>query len=57
MRLMHEVWAGEYVRRLRSGDRGQAIAYLHQLRHNPPEGFDIWRFTEAVAGRLTGKDG
>lgn len=57
VRTMHEVWAGEYVRRLRSDDPGQAIAYLHHLRRET-EDVNPWRLMEQIAARaFPRKDG
>ena len=56
VRVLHDAWAMTYAGMVRSGDTGTAVAYLHQLRHDPPEGFDVWRFLDAVAARLTRKD-
>jgi len=50
--------AAEYVRLVaEGGTEGAAWAYLNRLRHDPPPGFDVWRFCEAVARRLVRKDG
>jgi hypothetical protein len=53
-RIMHGVWAGEYVRLLSEGDTGAAFSHLHHLRHHEPD-VDPWRLLEhAVTRALAG---
>lgn len=53
--VLHDAWAAELERRLIRGDEGGAITFLHRLRYDPPEGFDVWRFLGQVAARLAQK--
>lgn len=48
-RVLHDLWSGEYVRRLAS-DPGEARRYLHELQYET-EGVDPWRLVELVAAK------
>src|SRR6266446_5016362 len=49
-RLLHRVWATDYVRLLADGDTGAAFNHLHRLRRQEPDA-DPWRLLELVAAR------
>ena len=50
IRLWHESWAIEYVRRLAAGDTGAAVTYLRSVRFEQPD-CDPWRLIEQVAAK------